>query len=133
MQQQKLGLALGLTLKDGSPIVVGGNKSPSLQKLASALVLMGYRWQRVSRDEAEDRGYVGSAPGEGEAGHHVVESRLPNDVVDILRSPVSEAQTKDGLETLEWHICQMAMAAFTRERILSLLGEETVLRITSGD
>lgn len=50
-QMQRLAVAAGVTLKDGSPVVVGGDKCPPAEKIKKAI---GFDARRMSRDKFSD-------------------------------------------------------------------------------
>jgi hypothetical protein len=50
-QLQRLAIAAGMTLSDGSPIVVGGTKCPPTRKIKDAI---GFAANRMTRDQYSD-------------------------------------------------------------------------------
>lgn len=50
-QLQRLAIAAGMTLSDGSPIVVGGTKCPPTRKIKDAI---GFEANRMTRDQYDD-------------------------------------------------------------------------------
>lgn len=50
-QLQKLAIAAGMRLSDGSPIVVGGDKCPPVAKIKQAI---GFEARRMTRDQFSD-------------------------------------------------------------------------------
>ena len=50
-QRQRLAIAAGMTLHDGSPIVVGGPKCPPTHKIKAAI---GFDARRMTRDQFSD-------------------------------------------------------------------------------
>ena len=123
-QKQRLALAIGLKSKNGAEYVIGGDIAPSETRLGAALCRMGYSWGRLTRDQAEDIGFVGDAPGEGEAGHHFADDRkLPFEVQAILDEEISGPETVDGPMTLAWHIQQVSREYFSPAKIQELIGD----------
>lgn len=51
-QKQRLAIAAGMTLSDGSPIVVGGLKCPSTAKIKAAIGFEANRMTRAQKYEA---------------------------------------------------------------------------------
>ena len=122
-QQQRLAIALGLRRKDGTPYTIGGEFAPPVDRLAAALRRIGYTWGRLTRDQAEDIGFVGNSPGEGESGHHWADSeKLSAELTAILEEEIQGPETVDGKMTLAWHIHQLRAEYYTREKIAELIG-----------
>jgi len=123
-QRQRLAIALGMTRKVGTQYVVGGEFAPQIPRLSAMLVHLGYRWGRVSRDEAEEMGFVGRSPGEeGESGHHWVENgELESEIVSLLNEEIEGSKTIDGPMTLAWKVHQIAWQFYNAKKIADLIG-----------
>lgn len=97
--RQRLAIALGMTLSDGSPIVEGGPKCPPDRKIKAALKAAGWMVTRLSnaqrsdlRDDAGvDRRYISD------------DMALPAKIRDLLSQP-SGVSDGDGPITLEEHL-----------------------------
>lgn len=50
-QLQRLAVAAGVTLKDGSPVTVGGEKCPAIRRIKEAI---GFEDNRMTRDQYSD-------------------------------------------------------------------------------
>ena len=123
-QRQRLALSIGLKRKTGDEYVIGGSIAPSETRLGAALIRMVYSWGRLTRDQAEDIGFVGDAPGEGEAGHHYADGRtLPAEAQAILDEKISGPETSDGPMTLGWSIRQVRQEYFSAAKIQDLIGD----------
>lgn len=97
--RQRLASALGLTLKDGSPIIVGSPKCPPDRKIVAALIERGWQVTRLTNaqrdDRREDTGYDGR--------HGSDTTRLSPEIRQLLDCP-SGLRDCGGDLTLEDHL-----------------------------
>ncbi len=93
---QRLAIALRLTLKDGSPVVVGGEKCPNDLRIVQALEAAGWTVRRLTKAQRSDmRDDMGS-----DQRHVTSVDRLSATVREILDSP-SGMVDAGGIITVE--------------------------------
>lgn len=97
--RQRLAIALGLTLNDGSAIVVGSPKCPPDRRLVAALLARGWQVTRLANvqqdDLREDTGYGGR--------HCSDTTTLSPEIRDLLARP-SGLRDAGGEIMLEDHL-----------------------------
>ena len=82
-QQQRLAVAMGMRLADGSPVIVGGAKRPSVTKILARMREHGMTARRLTRDQRSDL-----LDDVGAEQRHLIEwGDLPSEARAILREP----------------------------------------------
>lgn len=99
VKMQELAAAAGVTLKDGSPVVVGGEKCPPTQKIIARLQEMGWEVRRMTKAQRSD-----AQDDYGFAGRHISNAGdLPADVWAIMQSDSGFADC-DGPMTVDRYL-----------------------------
>lgn len=95
-QLQRVAIAAGMTLHDGSPIIIGGTKCPPTHKIKAAI---GFAANRMSRDQFSD-----AHDDFGATRPYYAASHECGTVVDTLLAEWSGVTDVDGEMTLETYL-----------------------------